>query len=239
MSDIEIHHLGAAYALDALDERERLAFEAHYSTCEICRTDVHEFRVAAADLGRLTTAPPPDALRARVLADIATTRQLSPVPGAVVRLADRRRSRPVMMAASIAAAVLCFAVGAWIAGGFAGDDVGDEVAALLAEPGVRVAELSGDGGGTIRVVWSGDRAAIVGSALPEAPAGRAYELWLIGADGRPLPMGLLDPADGGALTGVVALDADAVPSAWGVTIEDDGGATVPSEPILYAATVTA
>lgn len=242
MSDIEIHHLGAAYALDALDERERLAFEAHYSTCEICRTDVHEFRATAAELGGLATAPPPVALRAKVLADIAATRQLSPLPGGVVRLADRRRSRPVMMAASIAAAALCFAVGAWIAGGRSGDDpgdVGDEVAALLAEPGVQVAELSGDGDGTIRVVWSDDRAAIVGSDLREAPDGRAYELWLIDADGRPVPMGLLDPADGGVLGGVIALAPGAAPSAWGVTLEDDAGAAAPSEPILYAATVTA
>ena len=46
VSDIDIHHLGAAYALDALDERERAAYEAHYATCEICRTDVREFRRA-------------------------------------------------------------------------------------------------------------------------------------------------------------------------------------------------
>jgi anti-sigma-K factor RskA len=239
MSDIEIHHLGAAYALDALDERERTAFEAHYSTCEICRSDVLEFRATAAELGGLTAAPAPDALRARVLADIATTRQLSPLPGAVVRLAERRRSRPVMITASVAAAVLCFAVGAWIAGSRGGDDVGEEVAALLAEPGVRVAQLSGDGAGTIRVVWSDERAAILGSELPEAPEGQAYELWLIDADGLPRPMGLLDPADDGALSRVVALGAEAAPSAWGVTLEDDGGATVPSEPILYVATVTA
>jgi anti-sigma-K factor RskA len=144
-------------------------------------------------------------------------------------------------AASIAAAVVCVAVGAWIAGARGADrsEVGDAVAALLGEPGVRVAELSGDGGGTVRVVWSDDRAAIVGSGVPEAPEGRAYELWLIDADGRPVPMGLLDPADGGALDGVVELDAGAAPSAWGVTIEDAVGAEVPSEPILYAATVTA
>ena len=35
MSDIDIHHLAAAYALDALDSHERAAFEAHYpaATC--------------------------------------------------------------------------------------------------------------------------------------------------------------------------------------------------------------
>ena len=37
MSDIEIHHLGAAYALDALDDRERAAYEAHFATCAVAR----------------------------------------------------------------------------------------------------------------------------------------------------------------------------------------------------------
>ena len=59
MSDIEIHHLGAAYALDALDERERAAYEAHFATCDICRTDVREYRAAAAELASLTATPPP------------------------------------------------------------------------------------------------------------------------------------------------------------------------------------
>ena len=44
MSDIDIHHLSAAYALDALDERERMAFEAHYPSCDVCRADVIDFR---------------------------------------------------------------------------------------------------------------------------------------------------------------------------------------------------
>ncbi len=239
MSDIEIHHLGAAYALDALDERERLAFEAHYSSCEICRTDVREFRATAAELGGLTTVAPPGGLRASVLAEVATTRQLSPLPGAVVRLADRRRSRPVTAMASIAAAALCFVAGAWIVGAQGGDDLGDQVTAMMAEPGAQVAQLSGDGAGTVRVVWNAERAAIVASGLPEAPDGQAYELWLIDADGQPVPMGLLDPARDGELGVVVELAAPVTPAAWGLTVEDEGGASVPSEPILYAASVTA
>ena len=44
MSDIDVHHLAAAYALDALDRHEREAFEAHYDKCDVCRSDVMEFR---------------------------------------------------------------------------------------------------------------------------------------------------------------------------------------------------
>src|SRR5688572_29742556 len=120
MSDIEIHHLGAAYALDALDERERAAYEAHYTSCEICRTDVREFRQAAGELGSLTVRPPSPDLKAKVMAEIATTRQLSPLPPAVVRLADRRPSRVVTAAISVAAAGVLFVAGALVLG--VGDD---------------------------------------------------------------------------------------------------------------------
>ena len=44
MSGIDIHQLAAAYALDAVDERERAEFEAHYPTCPVCRPEVAGFR---------------------------------------------------------------------------------------------------------------------------------------------------------------------------------------------------
>ena len=106
MSDSEIHHLGAAYALDALDVRERAAFEAHLATCGICRDDVREMRETAADLAALTSAAPPAGLRSSVLDEIARTRQLSPLPGAVVRFADRRSRRLAVAVTAAAAAVV-------------------------------------------------------------------------------------------------------------------------------------
>ena len=235
MSDIEIHHLGAAYALDALDERERAAFEAHFATCEICRTDVREFRATAAELGAVTATPPPADLRARVLAEIATTRQLSPLPGAVVRLADRRRSRAVLLLAVAAAAVVCFALGAIVVG--ARDGGFDEtVAAMMKEPGARMVPLTGEGGATLQLVWTADRAAVYGDGLPVPPEGSVYELWLIDDKGA-TPMRMLDPADGGRVEHVV--DITGRPVAWGVTIEPASGSEVPTMPILFAAEVPA
>jgi anti-sigma factor RsiW len=235
MSDIEIHHLGAAYALDALDERERLAFEAHYSSCEICRTDVREFRATAADLAGLTTSNPPADLRARVLADIASTRQLSPLPDAVVRLADRRRSRPAVALLSAAAAIVCFVLGAFVVGG-RGGGFDDTVAAMMKEPDARLVSLVGEGGATLQVLWTGDRAALYGDGLAEAPAGRAYELWLID-DAGATPMNVLDPAGDGTVEHVVEIDGE--PAAWGITLEPESGSDAPTMPILYVAEVAA
>ena len=74
----DLHHLAAAYALDALDVDERAAFEAHYSTCEICRTDVVDHRETAAGLAAGVAARPSDEVKRRVMAEISATRQLSP-----------------------------------------------------------------------------------------------------------------------------------------------------------------
>jgi anti-sigma factor RsiW len=93
MSDIEIHELGAAYALDALDPAERSAYEAHFADCSICRTEVDEHRETASTLAALTATAPPAGLRAQVIEQLATTRQLSPRVSTVSRLADHRDRR--------------------------------------------------------------------------------------------------------------------------------------------------
>ena len=88
----ELHHLAAAYSLDALDPDERQAFEAHYPTCEICSADVTDYRDVAASLAAAEEAAPSADVRAKVLAEIAQTRQISPRDPRVVDLAARRCS---------------------------------------------------------------------------------------------------------------------------------------------------
>jgi len=55
----DLHHLAAAYALNALDEIERGEFEAHYPTCSICSAEVADYRETAALLAEATATPPP------------------------------------------------------------------------------------------------------------------------------------------------------------------------------------
>ena len=96
MTDIDVHHLAAAYALDALDDRERSAFEAHYGACEVCRTDVQEFRHTLTQVSDSLVSPPPPSLKDKVMAEVAATRQLSPLVAPVVALDERRRTRNMM-----------------------------------------------------------------------------------------------------------------------------------------------
>ena len=46
----ELHHLAGAYALDALEESERAAFEQHLASCDWCTVEVADFRATAAVL---------------------------------------------------------------------------------------------------------------------------------------------------------------------------------------------
>ncbi|HEX3090020.1 MAG TPA: zf-HC2 domain-containing protein, partial [Ilumatobacteraceae bacterium] len=118
MSGIDIHQLAAAYALDAVDERERAEFEAHYPTCPVCRPEVAGFRETLSQVAASVATDPPASLKVNVMAEIGNTRQLSPLlPDSVVDLATHRQSRQRMVRAlSAAAALILIALGAFVVG---------------------------------------------------------------------------------------------------------------------------
>jgi len=78
----EIHGATGAYALNALDASELEEFEAHLAECEACRQEVSEFRETAGELSLLSSAVPPPALKASVMAAIGEVRVLAPEPPA-------------------------------------------------------------------------------------------------------------------------------------------------------------
>ena len=47
----DVHALSGAYAVDALDDLERAAFERHLAECPECRAEVDSLREAASLLG--------------------------------------------------------------------------------------------------------------------------------------------------------------------------------------------
>ncbi|MFB0633463.1 zf-HC2 domain-containing protein, partial [Streptomyces sp. AB3(2024)] len=85
------HGATAAYALDALPEPERAAFEAHLETCPDCAREVREFAATAALLGTAASVEPPPALREAVLRRIRELPAAAePEPGAARRTAADR-----------------------------------------------------------------------------------------------------------------------------------------------------
>ena len=76
MSDI--HALSGAYAVDALDELERVGFERHLAGCATCRAEVASLREATAAMADDVALAPPPELRASVLEEISRVRPLPP-----------------------------------------------------------------------------------------------------------------------------------------------------------------
>ena len=225
----DLHHLSGAYALDALDPDERAAFEAHYPSCDICAAEVLEFREAAAVLAADAAVAPPDDLKARVMAEVTQTRQLSPLSNRVDDLAERRNTRRWAgraLAAAAAAVVLVVGLVGLLRSG--SDDYPEVVAA---DDAVFIT-LEGEAG-AIETIWSPERdqVALRASSLAGAGPGQTYALWLLLGD-QVMPAGLFEPDDDGILKAVLDLDAAEV-GGWGVSIEPEGGSPQPTGPVLF------
>lgn len=238
MTDIDVHHLAAAYALDAIDERERAAFEAHYGTCEVCRTDVLAFRDTIAQVASSLTVPAPTSLKNRVMAEVATTRQLSPLLVAPIAIDQRRRVRTFASMAAVAAALVMIVVAVSVFRGDDDDAFADDLARVMAQTDSQVLTLENNSGadGTFKVAWSNTlgEAVLIGEDLPTAPADKAYELWLITPDDS-MAMYVLDPAEDGNVH--QRLDAPAAPSAWAITVEPKAGTPVATGDIIFISNV--
>jgi hypothetical protein len=74
------------------------------------------------------------------------------------------------------------------------------------------------------------------NSLPALKPHKVYELWVIPADSRdPIPAGTFRPdANGNAEVILPPIPKGVVAKLFGVTIEDEAGATVPTMPIILA-----
>jgi anti-sigma factor RsiW len=222
-----IHELTAAYALDALDEREEREYEAHLARCPSCREELASFTETATSLayGVESPAPPPD-LRDRILERARAER-----PN-VVPLRPAWRS----WTAAAAAVAACAAIGLGIWAATLSRSLDRErsakeqqagVVSILSDPAARRFALSGSHG-TLVVSRTGAGALLVSNLRP-APSGKTWEAWVIqgktprraGTFSEAKPFKLTRPVPQGA---VVA-----------VTLERRGGVDAPtSKPVTAA-----
>ncbi|MGC4943031.1 anti-sigma factor [Kribbella sp. DT2] len=242
MTTPDAHMLTGPYVLNALPEDERIGFEDHLADCSSCRSEVAELREAANKLGTAVATPPPAALKARVLSEIAATRQLPPIVrdtetleaapvAAGTHRKPRRRSRSML---ALAAAALAVAA----TGGIAIDQYRDsqsaeqqnqDLAGLLAQPDARTARAQVTGGGNAAVVMSAgqDRAIVLLRGLSKLPDGKTYQLWLMDKSLTPHSAGLATPEATRLITGGIKDK-----TALGITVENAPGAVTPTEPII-------
>lgn len=229
-----IHELTAGYALDALDEDERSAYEAHLADCEHCQQELASFWTTTEALAVAASGPEPSvALRERILADVRAE------PQNVVAFEPRRwRVAPVLGAVAAVAAVVALGIGLWASNLSSELDEtraalarAQAAAQLLADPAAQTVALQQ---GTGRLVVDADgQAVLVVEGLEPAPAGKTYELWIVpGGDiAAASPAGLFPGRDG---TEVVGLDGTVTAGdVVAVTVEAAAGADAPTtQPIV-------
>lgn len=238
----DVHTLAGAYALDAVDDLERMAFHRHLAGCETCAWEVAELRETVARLSDATWTEPPPALREVVLAEAARTPQVRSGRLRPIRTVSARWRR--WSAVAVAAGVLAAGAGAagWVVQEQRLRDERDRVAAteqyaaqveaVLAAPDAAVGRELATGSGVVTVIGSRmrDAAVVMLDDLPALAGDQAYQLWLR-EDGRLSPAGLLPGGASSASALVTGLgDADQL----GVSREPAGGSPTgePTGPIL-------
>ncbi|MFJ8934993.1 anti-sigma factor domain-containing protein [Streptomyces sp. NPDC102365] len=93
MTTDDPHTLTGAYALHALSDEEREAFERHLGECEACVRETAELSATAARLGLAASLSARPALREHVLRQIRTVRQEGSAGPALPRRIRTRRIR--------------------------------------------------------------------------------------------------------------------------------------------------
>jgi len=250
----DIHGLSGAYAVDAVDDVERVLFEAHLADCPACRSEVASLRSAAGELSLGTVTTPPPSLRESVLRDVAAVRPLPPL------VTSGEQPAPELIAASASKAPAVSGsleakrteragrvprLQRWL--------VGVAAAAVVVTGGVvwhpwspptsnvqltatQQVLRSQDaqsfktsfGAATATIVRSPnlEKAVIITANLPAAPTGKVYELWL--QQGKTMVRaGLIPPGQ----ANTVLLDGNAASAKGvGITIEPTGGSDKPTLP---------
>jgi anti-sigma-K factor RskA len=251
----DLHSLAAPYALDALEPGERRRFEKHLADCGRCAAEVRALSEDAVRLAWSTSAPPPAAMRDRVLAAVRTTRQepgparertpqLPPhVWGTQPPPARTRtpRARPLFVpfATATAAAALVvaglFAVQADRTQGRLDAERAQarEIAHVLAASDARATSGKDARGRSIGVIASASegRAVVTLSGYGELPSGHVHQLWLMRPHAQPRSLGLFEGD-----TPLVAAGLGRSSTSLAVTVEPDGGSARPTtQPVVQLA----
>jgi hypothetical protein len=241
----DLHSLAAPYALDALDSgTEQDRFERHLNRCQDCTGEVRGFRETATRLGMAATRQPPPQMRERVMAAVATTRQVPAGDDHARHARPAQRSRPLTRLA-MAGGVLAVVVAVILAIALvntqhqlnqANHQLSQAQAQLEAITAVQTATDAKvitkrtAVGGIVTVTSSASKRQMVltTAGLPPLAAGKVYQLWLIGHPPNKIRSeGLLAPVHNGR-TGPVLISGVLAGDIFGVTVEPAGGTIQPT-----------
>jgi anti-sigma-K factor RskA len=185
MAHDAVHELTPAYALDALDERERAEYETHLAACDDCRSELASLQESASALAYAVPAPPPPpVLRERILEQARSER------AKVIPLRPRRLNYALGAVAAVAASI-AIALGLWNLA------LLDERESLYraVDPSARVLALPENAAMAGQLVIDREtlEATLVVDSRP-TPPDKDYEIWVIQGN-TPRPAGVFDGAE--------------------------------------------
>jgi anti-sigma-K factor RskA len=248
MTTTDIHALVGAYALDAVDDLERAAFERHIATCEGCRGEIDELRETASRLADSTWSVPPPRLRTEVLAAVGRTRQLPPAESARPAADARKALSGWRRFAAGAAAAGILAAGAGAASWavqeqrireknavVAGAELREaRTQSILAAPDLVVRTGFLAGGGRVTVASSATQGASVVSLRADhaPPPGRVFQMWTIRNSASPaVNAGVLQPGEASTVEIVSGVPGNDL---FAVSVEPTGGSPRPNTDQIVA-----
>ncbi|WP_019877140.1 anti-sigma factor [Sporichthya polymorpha] len=242
MSTADLHLLTGAYAMGALDPAEAEEFGAHLDSCAQCREEVAELAATATVLGIAAAETPPPGFRERVMAEVATTRQLPPVVTPLESVGRRRgrrdsRVRQWTLGAAAAVTVVALGVGTWA---LTLSEENSElrqrselIAAVQTAPDSQsVSAKAGEATAAVMMSRSAGAMVFMAHGLRDPGSGRTYQIWLLGPGSSVRSVGTFD-TDGGDNTTRVMKGFPDQATALAVTAEPAGGSDRPTtSPVL-------
>ena len=239
----------ALYALNALDDQAKTALEQHLKDCASCRRELEQLRGNASLLALSTSGPrPPARSKARLMDAIASESRVQ---------AQVQKPRLHWWAALgwlATAAMLVFSVTLWRQNAQLKSTIvkstefmeGERIKNAQARQRMEILSASDATPYELlpvsiknmppsgKVVYSRERGGLVflASNLNPLPAGKAYELWLIPAQGAPMPAGVFKPdTHRSAMVVNPPMPSGIEAKAFAITIEPEEGSKVPTMPI--------
>lgn len=250
MSDAmpDMRELAPAYALGALDGDEKRAFEAALATSPELQQEVAQYRELNAVLAAGQPVSPSPGLRARLLERVRAEKGIP----LAARKGPVRPGFGILLGLGVAASTL-LALGLGLRVRTLDRELAsrDSVIALrdarlserertlnaILEPGTELTVLTTPGNRPPGIQVFRDklrnRLIIHAFRLTPAPAGRAYQLWILPKGGNPIPSRVFNSeADGHALAEGIEVPADIVVDGFAITQEPASGSPQPTSPIL-------
>jgi anti-sigma-K factor RskA len=249
----------ASYAMQNLPVAESASIRAHLQDCVPCRIELAQVCGDLALLGiAVEQQPLPVGARQRFLEKIAASAESKPIAAVTpIALTSPRRGVSFWLPWATAAALAIVAISLGMQNRALNDELHDEsnlvknlaaqasraqqvLEVLTAPQAQRVTLTEGKlpAQPTARATYLPERGGMIllATNLKPLPSGKTYQLWVIPADGKaPVPAGVFHPDELGTATLVLpTLPSGIAAKAFGVTIENAGGATSPTMPIVLS-----